>query len=375
MKGTNPPLVQDLAGLLNRLYPPWLAEEWDNVGLQIGDPMTPVEQVLVALDPTPLALETARKTGCRMLLTHHPLIFKPLKQILTSTETGTLVHNAILYGIAVFAAHTNLDRAAEGLNGWLAERLGLSEVQTLEEIRNGLLKLVVYVPSGHEEKVAEALFAAGAGHIGRYDRCSFRVRGEGTFRAGPGSSPFLGAPGTSERVEEVRLETVVPRELGEKIRRKMLQAHPYEEVAYDLLPLENIRNDVGLGCFGRLPEPIPLEQFAVQIKQALGIPAVRMIGERRRPISKVAVCGGSGASLIGEARRRGAEVLVTGDIKYHEARSAEAQGLALIDAGHFHTEKIVISQLARRLRVETQKEGWPVRILEMEGEQDPFVCY
>ncbi|NLC71577.1 MAG: Nif3-like dinuclear metal center hexameric protein [Desulfuromonadaceae bacterium] len=375
MKGTKFPQVQDLAGLLNKLYPPWLAEEWDNIGLQIGDPTAPVRQVMVALDPTITNLEATRKADCQLLLTHHPLIFHPLKRILTCEGIGKTIQAAIVNQIALICAHTNVDRAADGINRWLAESFALRQVAVLDEIQNGLSKLAVYVPAGHEEKVAEALFSAGAGHIGAYDRCSFRSRGEGTFRPGAGTSPFLGEAGKDERVDEVRLETVVPRGMAQKIIRRMLQAHPYEEVAYDLYPLENPRSDVGLGCIGRLPEPLSLDEFALQVKKLLGISTLRVVGAGNRRLDKVAICGGSGTSLMGEAQRRGADVLVTGDVKYHEARTAEEKGIALVDAGHFHTEKIFIHNLAQRFRQEVKRQGWPVIFLEMEGEQDPFRFY
>jgi dinuclear metal center YbgI/SA1388 family protein len=372
MKGPKFPLVQDVAGLINKLYPPWLAEEWDNVGLQVGDPTAAVQRVLVALDPSPKSIEAARRNDCQLLLTHHPLIFRPLKRLLACDDTGKTISAAITNGIAVFCAHTNADRAAGGMNHWLAEDLSLDAISGLGSVPNGLLKLVVYVPAGHEEKVAAALFAAGAGQVGAYDRCSFRCRGEGTFRPGPGTSPFIGEEGKDARVDEVRLETILPRELSQKVIRRMLQAHPYEEVAYDLFPVENPRNDVGLGCIGRLPGPLCLDEFVRQVKKILGIPALRVVGDGTRSISKVAVCGGSGISLLGEALRQGADVLVTGDVKYHEARSAEEKGIALVDAGHFHTEKIFIRHLAQRLRQEATGEGWSVAFLEMEGEEDPF---
>ncbi|NLV24588.1 MAG: Nif3-like dinuclear metal center hexameric protein [Deltaproteobacteria bacterium] len=372
MKNNKFPLVQDLAGLLNKLYPSRLAEEWDNVGLQIGDPTAAVKKVLVALDPTETSVETAAKNDCQLLITHHPLIFHPLKRILTGDEPGKTIYAAITKGIAVLCAHTNVDRAAAGMNRWLAERLALSQLCVLEETAGGLLKLAVYVPAEYEEAVAEALFDAGAGHIGAYDRCSFRSHGEGTFRPGAGTSPFRGQQGKDERGAEVRLETILPRELSQKAIRRMLRAHPYEEVAYDLYPLENIRNDVGLGCIGRLPEPLTLEGFALKIKELLGIGSLRVVGPGELRIEKVAVCGGSGISLLGEARRKGADVLVTGDIKYHEARSAEEKGIALIDAGHFHTEKIFIHHLVHRLRQEAAEEGWPIALVEMKGEKDPF---
>ncbi|MBQ7248771.1 MAG: Nif3-like dinuclear metal center hexameric protein [Deltaproteobacteria bacterium] len=365
-------LVQDILGMLNRLCPSQLAEDWDNVGLQVGNPVQAVERVMVALDPTFEALQAACEAGCQLLVTHHPLIFRPLKQVLTSSETGRIVETALKAGISILAAHTNLDRAAEGLNAWLAQRLGLVGGGPLEQPRGQLLKLVVYVPASHAEQVAQALFGAGAGVAGRYDCCSFRVPGQGTFRPGPGSNPFIGETGKLETVEEIRLELVVTREASSRVLQRLLKVHPYEEVAYDLLPLENARNDIGLGWIGELSEEVPFEQMVMRVKQALAAPLVRVAGARSGTVRRVAVCGGSGMSLFKEALRRGADLLVTGDVKYHEARDAEIAGMAVIDAGHFYTERIVVEYLAAWLRDAAGREHLPLQVLEMRGEHDPF---
>jgi dinuclear metal center YbgI/SA1388 family protein len=365
--------IQDLVGLVNTLYPPSLAEEWDNVGLQAGDPGSELNRVLLSLDPSERALDAAREAGAQALLTHHPLIFRPLKSLTPVDETGRILFRAVREGIAVLCAHTNLDRAPEGLNDWLAEKLGLSAVSPLAEGRGGdLIKVVVFVPSGYEGVVADALFKGGAGRVGNYDRCSFAAAGTGTFRPGVGTDPFVGRQGETERVNEVRLEAILPREVQGKVVDRMLRAHPYEEVAYDLIPLANRRPRVGLGRIGRLAESTTLGAFAAQVKTALGAPALRLVGDVGRSVIKVALCGGSGASLLGEAGRQGADVLVTGDLKYHEARAAESQGVALIDAGHFATERIMIQGLATALRREAEGRGLNIEFIEMEGEEDPF---
>ncbi len=372
MKNNGTACIQDLVGLLNRLYPPGLAEDWDNVGLHVGDPGQVVQRVMVALDPTMETVEAAVESDCQALITHHPLIFHPLKKVVPTGETGRLLFKAIQNQLAVVVAHTNLDRAKDGLNDWLALRLGLVNVKPLEEYKSELLKLVVYVPVDFEEEVAEALFATGAGHVGAYDNCSFRVSGRGTFRPGPGTAPFIGETGKQERVEEVRLETIIPRENQHRIIRKLLQVHPYEEVAYDLLPLDNSRADLGLGRIGKLAEKTTLESFAGHTKEMLETPELRVVGDMDRVIEKVAVCGGSGASLFGEAVRQGADLFVTGDLKYHEARSAESQAMAVIDAGHFHTEKWMVPNLVARLKKESEKIGYELTFSEMNQEKDPF---
>lgn len=364
--------VQDLLGLLHGLYPPELAEEWDNVGLQVGDPVAPVERVLVALDAGEAALAAARELGAQALVTHHPLLFKPLRRLSPEDPAGRVVWQAVRDGVAVLSAHTNLDVAADGLNRWLAERLSLHEQEPLQHAAGSLLKLVVYVPEDHATAVSEALFAAGAGQIGGYDRCSFRAAGIGTFRPGADCTPYLGTPGRHEEVAEIRLETVVPQRRLARVLEKLLKAHPYEEVAYDLLPLANLLPDTGLGRLGRLAEPLALAEFAERVKAALGCTTLRMVGEPAGRVGKVAVCGGSGARLLHEARRRGAEVLVTGDVSYHDARLAESLGLGVLDAGHFATEAIAVGELADRLHREAQRRGWLLDIRSFAGERDPF---
>jgi hypothetical protein len=235
-----------------------------------------------------------------------------------------------------------------------------------------LLKLVVFVPAGYESQVADALFASGAGEVGSYDRCSFRSSGTGTFRPGPGTTPFIGRAGETEAVRELRLETVLPREAAHRAVERMLKAHPYEEVAYDLIPLANRRSDVGLGRIGRLEQALPLGEFALQVKTALGANSLRLVGDAGRRVAKVALCGGSGSSLLAEAVRQGADVLVTGDVKYHEAKNAESQGIALIDGGHFATEQLMVAGLSAVLRREAEKKGHNVVFHEMKGESDPF---
>ena len=365
--------VQDLLGVVHGLFPPELAEEWDNVGLQVGDPAASVERVLVALDPGADAVAVACAREAQLLVTHHPLLFKPLRRLTPEEPVGHVVWQAVRGGVAIIAAHTNLDRAADGLNRWLAQRLQLAAVEPLQPAAGRLLKLVVYVPATHAEAVADALFAGGAGQIGGYDHCSFQTAGTGTFRPGPGTKPFTGTTGQRERVEEVRLETVVPQRRLARVLERLFKAHPYEEVAYDLVPLANQLPGCGLGRIGRLAEPLALEDLAERLKVALGCPYVRLVGRPALTVAKVAVCGGSGAGLIQEARRQGADVLVTGDVKYHEARQAEQLGLALIDAGHFATERLVAGELAARLGEAAAARGWRLDVLVHVGEHDPFI--
>lgn len=373
MKKQKFPRVQDIVGLVNTLAPAALAENWDNVGLQTGDPVAEVRCILVTLDPSPAVLAEAASAGAQLVVSHHPLIFRPLTNLLPSDDTGRALLFAARRDIAVLCAHTNLDRARNGLNDWLAETLGLCDTQVLQTSAGELYKLAVFVPSGYEDAVAAALFEAGAGCIGDYDQCSFRTSGQGTFRPPATGHPFIGtAGGARERVKELRLETVVPRESLPRVIQRMIKAHPYEEVAYDLFALHNQREDVGLGRIGRLSAPMPLDAFAALVKERLDCRCLRVVGPETQMVAKVALCSGSGASLIGEARRQGADVLVTGDVKYHEAQGALSQGLALLDAGHFATERIMVPRLAEALRQGAAARGWTLDIQESQGESDPF---
>jgi len=374
MAEKNTARVADIVGLINRISPPHLAEDWDNVGLQVGDTGAPVRRVLVCLDVEHAAIVEAERLGADLIVCHHPLIFRPLKRLTLSDAPGSIIYRAIQKNIAIVAAHTNLDRSVDGLNDWLAAQLGLGAVTPLERPRSdGYYKLVVYVPSGHEGAVMEALFAAGAGHIGAYDRCSFRTSGTGTFRGGTDTDPFIGSPGAHEEAEELRLETIIPVHLRERIITRMIKAHPYEEVAYDLIPLANPVTGPGLGRIGFLSDKLSLDSFARQVKTALNVAAVRVVGSADQLIGKVAVCGGGGMVTYADALRQGADCLVSGDIKFHDALRARADGMALIDAGHFGTEKIMIKKMAERLTSLVAEERYGLEIITMTTEQDPFV--
>jgi len=367
--------IQDLVGLLNKLYPTELAEDWDNVGLQVGDPAAPLKRVMVALDPTLPAVLAAVEAGAQALVTHHPLLFSPIKRLTPNDATGEVVWHAVREGIAIVSAHTNLDCAVDGLNSWLAEKMELCESVPLQPSAGDYLKLVVFVPQGHEEAVASALFSAGAGQIGAYDQCSFRSVGVGTFRPGEGTDPFIGEIGKVEQAAEVRLETIVPRGRLPRVLDKMLKAHPYEEVAYDLVPLQNQVPGAGLGRIGRLQKEMSLDDFVEKIKNALNCDHLRVCGAELETVEKVALCGGSGASLLKTAHRQGADVLVTGDVKYHEARQAEELGLTLIDAGHFATEKLMVGQVADALQTAARQHHWDIVIEAYSGEKEPFRVY
>src|SRR5210317_469927 len=367
--------IQDLVGLIHRLYAPELAEDWDNVGLQVGDPGRALDRVMVALDPGLEAVEAARDAGAQALVTHHPLLFKPVKRLTPDDAVGKVLWTAVRDDVAIISAHTNLDCAVDGLNSWLAQKVGVEQAIPLQAVAGDYLKVVVFVPVGHEEAVADALFSAGGGQIGAYDQCSFRSSGEGTFRPGPGTQPYIGTVGQREKAEEVRLETIIPKRKLLRVLEKMQKTHPYEEVAYDLLPLQNQVPGAGLGRIGRLAQSVSLGEFAARVKESLGCDHLRLIGADQMPVRKVALCGGSGAFLLQTAHRQGADVLVTGDVKYHEARQAEELGIALIDAGHFATEQLMIEQVTQSLQAAARQLNWGVAFEAYTGEEDPFRFY
>ena len=358
------------------LAPNYLAEEWDNIGLLGGAPTKIVSKIVVCLDVTEQVVQHAAAVGADLLISHHPLIFKGLTRIRTDCGQGKILANLLQNDMAVYTAHTNLDIAVGGVNDILAQKLQLSDIVALTaSYAEQYSKLVVFVPVSHLETVRQAMAEAGAGYIGRYSHCSFYQEGTGSFLPLLGTNPFLGEVGALEYVQECRLETIAPRTAVAPIIAAMLRAHPYEEVAYDEYPLLNKGEVLGLGRVGFLPQPVMLSEFVEKVKTALAVARVKVAGKAEQEISKVAVCGGSGASLIAAAVSAGAQVLVTGDVKYHEAQAAQASGLAIVDAGHFATEQPVVSSVVSYLRQQAEKACWDLKaenILASEGEEDIF---
>ncbi|MET4106078.1 Nif3-like dinuclear metal center hexameric protein [Hymenobacter sp. UYP22] len=331
------PKLLDLMRVLEQAAPLAYQESYDNAGLQCGDPQMEVRGVLIALDCTPAVVEEAIRRGCNVVVAHHPLIFKPLKRLTGANEVEQTLLLAIRHDIALYAAHTNLDNVAHGVNRKLADKLGLQNVRILDPKPGLLAKLITYVPASHTQAVLEALYAAGAGQIGQYSGCSFRSEGTFTFTPGPDTSPFSGQPGQPHTGPEDRVEVLLPLHLQAAALRALRQAHPYEEVAYEVLKLENTHQEVGSGMVGELPEPLTPAEFRQRLRAALGVPVVKHT-DFGRPINTVALCGGAGSFLIGKARAAGAQAYVTGDLKYHEYFLSEGR-LMLCDVGHFESEQ------------------------------------
>lgn len=359
-------MIEDLAPLN-------LAEQWDNPGLQLGDPKIEVDRLLIVLDVDEKTCREAVLKGAQAIISHHPLFFKPLKQLRTDLPGGALIAALLSAGITVYAAHTNLDNARGGVNDELAKRLDLQQVSVLSpDFREKYLKLVVFVPVSYAENVRSAITQAGAGWIGGYSECTFQVMGTGTFRPLEGSNPFIGKLGETERVEEVRLETILPANLADKVIEFMLKVHPYEEVAYDLYPLANGGPALGPGRIGVLAQSVQFRRFISGVKEALEIGHVRYGGNPDCQITRAAVCGGAGARMWPLALASGAQVMVTSDIDYHTAKDMLSAGLNFIDAGHFGTEQVILSVLQEYLKARCNQMSLNVEILKTSAQSDPF---
>ena len=319
---------------VDRIAPFELAEPWDSVGLQVGDPEAVVRAVLVALDPTVTAVDHAARRDCQALLVHHPLVREPLAAVTADTHSGRLILHAASKGIAVIAAHTNVDKAHGGLADIVCGALNLEGVRPLAPARMDWSKLVGFVPESDLDAVRTAIFAVGAGAIGDYIHCSFVVPGEGTFQPGERAHPSIGEVGVEQRSGELRLEAVFPRALRRAVADAFVAAHSYEEPAFDVYPVENEVRTLGLGRIGYLGTPRTLEQFTGEVGALFDMPAIHFSGDGARVIEGVAVVPGSGAALIDQAAAAGVSALVTGDIKYHDADRADRLGLALIDVPH-----------------------------------------
>jgi dinuclear metal center YbgI/SA1388 family protein len=330
--------IKELIAPLEELAPPFLQESYDNSGLLIGNPETDVKKVLISLDVTEEILHEAIVEKCQIIISHHPIIFKGLKRITGKNMVERIVTKAIKNDIAIYAIHTNLDNVKNGVNSILCEKLWIKNPQILSPKEGLLRKLVTFCPKENAAKVREAIFNAGAGHIGNYDNCSFNTEGSGSFRALEGSDPFVGEKGKLHFEEEIRIESIYPVHLENRILRAMMAAHPYEEVAYDIYPLLNAHGNVGAGMIGELEKEMDEKLFLQKIKDVAGTGCIRHSNLLGKKIKKVAVCGGSGSFLIPDAISANADIFVSGDIKYHEFFDADNK-LVIADIGHYESEQ------------------------------------
>lgn len=330
--------IKEIVSALDRFAPLPLQDGFDNAGLQIGLTEAEATGALLCLDVTETVLDEAIALGCNLVISHHPLIFKGYKSITGKDYVERCILKAIRNDMVLYAAHTNLDNAKGGVNYKIAEKIGLKHLQVLEPKRNSLLKLVTFVPTEQAERVRKALFAAGCGNMGGYDSCSYNLKGEGTFRAGENTHPFCGSIGELHREEEVRIETILPSYKKGEVVRALLSAHPYEEPAFDLYPLENEWTQAGAGIVGELETPETELEFLKRIKKIFEVECVKHNRLTGREIQKVALCGGAGAFLIPQAIRSGADIFITGEIKYHDYFGHEDE-ILLAEIGHYESEQ------------------------------------
>ena len=330
--------VKSICELIEEVAPLALQESYDNAGLLIGDSQMEVTSVLVCIDITEEVIEEAIQKKCNLIISHHPLIFNGLKRLTGQNEVQRCVAIAIKSNIAIYAAHTNLDNVLQGVNGKIAEKIGLKNIQILQPKQNALLKLITYVPKLHSFRVREALFEAGAGQIGNYDECSFNIEGTGTFRANEKAKPFVGNIDELHSEPETRVEVILPDYMKYKVLEALLKTHPYEEPAYDFISLKNAWNQVGAGVVGELEVAEDELIFLNRIKSIFSIPAIRYTNLLDKKIKRVALCGGSGSSLLSDAISAKADVYISGDFKYHEFFDAQNR-ILIADIGHFESEQ------------------------------------
>lgn len=355
----------EIALFLEEIAPARYALPGDPTGLQWGDLSREIGTVLLALDFSESVLEEALEKNATFIFTHHPYLFNPLASLDLNNPRQALVARALKQDIILYTAHTNLDTVPGGVNQALGDLFELKDMHILSTTGSDALeKLVVFIPEGYQDRVRNAISDAGAGWIGNYSHCTYQLLGEGTFLPREGTSPFVGQEGALEKVKEFRLETILPRRVRSRVLKALFSAHPYEEVAYDLYPLENTGDSWGFGRIGRLKTPMSLQQLAWKARKLLDAEGTfKVLGSPDRVLERVAVLGGSGGSYIDSAVENEAQVFITGDIKYHDAQRAADSGLSLIDAGHEATERPVLPVVAQKLNQRLQQGRYGTRVI------------
>lgn len=356
--------IQTIVDHLNAHFKPAYQEDWDNCGLLVGESNEECTGVLVALDLTLEVIEEAIGMKANMIVTHHPIMYSGIRRITPANQEGQMIMLMLRHGICHYAAHTDLDNMRDGVSGILAQKLGVEHTQVLRPMEGVLRKLVTYCPTAHAEHLRQILFKAGAGECtaGRltseglaeeYTGCSFNTHGTGTFLPGQSTNPFCGDKGTMHHEEEERIELIYERHRERKIISKLLEAHPYEQPAYDIIQLRNLSNQIGGGAIGTLAEPMPLQDFLKRVSEVCHIPCIRTSAPCRQTVRKIALCGGSGSFMIGDAKGLGADIYLTGDLKYHDFQQAEGK-IVLAEIGHYESE-----QFAQELLIESVRQLMP----------------
>jgi dinuclear metal center YbgI/SA1388 family protein len=360
--------IADVAKFLESFAPSSLAEAWDNVGLLVGDRAAESARIMTCLTVTPTTAQEAIGRHASLIVTHHPVLFRPVQRMTTDDTQGRMLWNLIRAGIAIYSPHTAFDGTLGGINEMFATRLGLHECRPIREATSAQKsKLVVFVPNSDLEAVSRALFDADAGIIGEYRECSFRVAGRGTFFGSDAANPTVGQAGRREEVDEWRLEVLLPTAAVSAAVAAMRRAHSYEEPAYDVYPLAALRSGVGAGRYGELKAPTTLEQFANQVRNAVQAPLVQVVGARDKTIRRVAIGCGAGSEFLSGASAAQCDVLVTGEAGLHRQLEAEATGIALVLCGHFSSERFGVEVLAGKLQL-----AFPhLEVWASETEKDP----
>lgn len=330
--------IREIIAAIEKFAPLALQESYDNSGIQVGDVNQNATSALICLDITEEVIDEAIRMNCNLVISHHPLIFKGVKSLTGKDYIEKCLIKAVKNDIVIYASHTNLDNAQGGVSFKMAEKLGLKNVQVLAPLEEKLMKLVTFVPVEHLDKVRNALFTAGAGQIGDYDQCGYITEGYGTFRAGEGTNPFCGQQGKLHTEPEIRLETIFPGFIKGKVIQALLTTHPYEEPAFDILQLKNNWDRVGSGIIGELEIPAEETHFLEKIKKTFAAPSLKYSPLLNKPVKKIAICGGSGSFLIPDAIRAGADLLLTGEIKYHDFFN-HRNAILLTEIGHYESEQ------------------------------------
>ncbi|AIF43408.1 Nif3-like dinuclear metal center hexameric protein [Virgibacillus sp. SK37] len=359
----------DIFRMMEEWAPKSLAYDWDRIGLQVGSFNAKVKKIMVTLDVLESVVDEAIIKGVDLIIAHHPLLFKPIKQLNFDNPKGRIIKKLIQHNITVYAAHTNLDAADGGVNDMLSDALGVKHPEVLiKESNEELFKLIAYVPLSHIDEVQNAFSSAGAGHIGDYSHCTFQTNGKGTFKPLEGSNPYIGNQNEIEFVNEAKMETIVQKSKLSKAVDNLLHAHPYEEPAYDIAPLANKGKEIGIGRVGEI-DPISLSDLCDKIKSAFGLTALRVTGELTQTVSRVAVLGGSGENYISAAKQSGADVYITGDVTFHNAQDAWQMGLSIVDAGHYIEQ---IMKEATKKYLDQKLLDTSISVVVSEVNTDPF---
>lgn len=336
--------INDIISFLESQAHPSLQEQYDNAGLITGNAAWECTGIICSLDATEEVVKEAIEKKCNLIVAHHPIIFGGLKKINGKNYVEKTVITAIKNDIAVYAVHTNLDNVLHGVSGKMAAMLGLQNVSVLALKDSTLKKLFTFAPVDKAEQVRNAIFTAGGGHIGNYSECSFNAEGTGTFKGGEGTNPYVGEAGKLHQEKEIKIEVIIPAYLESRVVAAMKAAHPYEEVAYEVVSLSNTHQGIGSGVIGELPAALDETQFLTRLKEVFGVPVIRHTALSGKPVKKIALCGGAGSFLISKALAAGADAYITGDLKYHEFFDANSR-ILLADIGHYESEQFTINLL------------------------------